>query len=323
MLLRLFKSFLAVCALLGTVSAASATYPDHRITLVVAYPPGGSTDIVARLLKDRLEAMFKEPIVVDNRSGAGGMIGSTYVARSEPDGYTIQIAVQTTHAVAPAFYKHVNYDPVTDFTPIAKVVFSPLVLVKNASFPPKNVAELIQYAKDHAGTLNYAIGTLGDGTHMASLLFASMAKINPQAIPFRGEAPALTQVVGGQLPYMFCGVPSALSFIKSGQLVPLAVTGSTRLPSLPDVPTMDEAGLKGYSMGNWFGIFGPKGVPKAIVDKLANSFREALKDPVIVQRIAKLGYIPDWESPAKFTAFVKSENQRWAHVLAEEGHVKQ
>lgn len=320
---RLLKPLVATCVLLGAVSAASAAYPDHRINLIVAYPPGGSTDIVARLLKDRLEKMFNEAIVVDNRSGAGGMIGSAYVARSEPDGYTIQIAVQTTHAVAPSFYKHVNYNPVTDFTPIAKVVFSPLVLVKNASFAPKNVAELIQYAKDHPDKLNYAIGTLGDGTHMASLLFASMAKINPQAIPFRGEAPALTQVVGGQLPYMFCGIPSALSFIKSGQLVPLAVTGSTRSPSLPDVPTMDEAGLKGYSMGNWFGIFGPKGVPKAIVDKLANAFREALKDPAIVQRLAQLGYVPDWESPAQFTAFVKSENKRWANVLSEEGHVKQ
>lgn len=323
MLSRLATSLLILCGVFGVASAAPLSYPDHRITLVVAYPPGGSTDIVARLLKDRLEAIFKEPVIVDNRSGAGGMIGSSYVARSEPDGYTIQIAVQTTHAVAPAFYKHISYDPVADFTPIAKVVFSPLVLVKNASFAPKSVAELIQYAKDNPGKLNYAIGTLGDGTHMAALLFASMARINPQAIPFRGEAPALTQVVGGQLPYMFCGIPSALSFIESGQLVPLAVTGSARSPSLPNVPTMEEAGLKGYSMGNWFGIFGPKGVRKEVVDKLATAFREALKDPVIVQRIGKLGYVPDWESPAQFTVFVKSENERWAHVLAEEGHVKQ
>jgi tripartite-type tricarboxylate transporter receptor subunit TctC len=308
---------------LGAVSAALATYPDRRITLVVAYPPGGSTDIVARLLQQKLAEKFKQTIIVDNRSGAGGMLGSTYVAHADPDGYTIQIAVQTTHAVAPSFYKQVAYDPLTDFTPIAKVVFSPLVLVKNPSFQPKNVKELIKYAHENASKLNYAIGTLGDGTHMASLLFGAMANINPQAIPFRGEAPALTQVVGGQLPYMFCGIPSALSFIKGGQLVPLAVTGSTRSSSLPDVPTMDEAGLKGYTMGNWFGIFGPKGISQDTAHMLADSFREALKDPTIIKRLAELGYIPDWMSPEDFAAYVKSENERWAKVLAAEGHIKQ
>jgi len=320
---KLVKSLLILSVIFCAVSPASATYPDRRITLVVAYPPGGSTDIVARLLKDKLEAIFNQAIIVDNRSGGGGTIGSTYVARSAPDGYTIQIAVQTTHAVAPSFYQHVNYNPVTDFTPIAKVVFSPLVLVKNPSFQPRNVGELIEYARNNPGKVNYAIGTLADGTHMASLLFNSMAKINPQPIPFRGEAQALPQVVGGQLPYMFCGIPSAISFIRSGHLVPLAVTGSTRAPSLPDVPTLDEAGLKGYTMGNWFGIFGPKGVPKDIVDKLAISFREAVKDPLIVKRLAELGYVPDWMSPADFAAYVKSENERWAKVLADVGHVKQ
>ena len=317
------KFLLLLFAILAPLCSASATYPDRRITLVVAYPPGGSTDIVARLLKAKLEQIFQQSIVVENRSGAGGLIGSAYVARSDPDGYTIQIAVQTTHAVAPSFYKHVNYDPVADFTPIAKVVFSPLVLVKNPSFAPADVRQLVKYANDNSGKLNYAIGALGDGTHMAAMLFNNMAHINPQAIPFRGEAQALPQVVGGQLPYMFCGIPSALSFIKSGQLVAIAVTGDKRAPALPDVPTMAESGMPGYTMGNWFGIFGPKGVPKDVVDKLSESLREALKDPEIIKRIAELGYVPDWMSPEDFAAFVKAENERWAKVLAEQGHIKQ
>lgn len=321
--MKLFRSLLILCAMFVSVVSAFAGYPDRRINLVVAYPPGGSTDIVARLLKAKLEELIGQPVVVENRSGAGGMLGSTYVARSAPDGYTIQIAVQTTHAVAPSFYKQVNYNPVTDFTPIGKVAFSPLVLVKNPSFPPANVQELVKFARENSSKMNYAIGTLADGTHMASMLFSYMAGINPQAIPFRGEAQALPQVIGGHLPYMFCGIPSALSFIKSGQLVALAVTGDRRAPSLPDVPTMAEAGLTGYTMGNWFGIFGPNGLPKDVVAKLSESLREILKDPEVVKKLADLGFEAAWTSSEDFTAFVKAENERWAKVLAGQGHIKQ
>jgi tripartite-type tricarboxylate transporter receptor subunit TctC len=312
-------TFLAAAVMLA---AAGSPANAENINLVVGYSPGGTTDTLARILGEGLSKRLGANVVVQDKPGATGQIGSLYVARSKPDGDTLQLAVQTTHAVAPSLYAHLAYDPVKDFTPISLVAVSPLVLVENPKFPPASVKELIAYAKAHPGDLNYATGGQGDGTFMAALLFDSMAKISPVAVPFAGEGPAVPQVLGGQLPYMFCSTPTVAAMIKNGSLRALAVTSKVRASNLPDVPTMAEAGLPGYEMVNWWGIFGPAKMPPDVVKKLNAAILDVLHDPQISAKLHNLGYELTGSSPEEFGQYVKSEEQKWAQVI-KDTHTKQ
>lgn len=314
-------SLTAAAALtMGAVVASADEYPSKPIHLVVAYAPGGTTDTIARIIAGKLSEQIGQPVVVENRPGGTGQIGSRYVASSAPDGYTLQIATQTTHAVAPSLYKSIPYDPLKDFTPITLAVFSPLVLIAHPSLPVNDVAGLISYVKERPGQISYATGGTGDGSHMAALFFNNLTGIDSVAIPHQGEGPAIPQVVGGHLPYMFCSIPTAAPFVESGQVKALGVTGSTRSPKLPEVPTIAEAGVKGYEMGTWWGIFGPAGMPDAVVEKLNTEIVKVLKDPATQTKITGLGYEVRGSTAKELGDFLVAENQRWAKVIKEQGY---
>ncbi|MFG1298273.1 tripartite tricarboxylate transporter substrate binding protein [Xanthobacter sp. V3C-3] len=315
------RSGIACAAAILLALGAPVARAEQPISIVVAYQAGGTTDTLARVLGSRLSEKLGTPVIIENRAGATGQIGSKYVAKSAPDGRTLQLATQTTHAVAPALYPNIGYDPQKDFTPISLVAWSPLVLVTNPSFAPATVKDLIAYAKANPRDLSYATGGRGDGSFMAAMFFNNMAKISPVAVPFPGEAPALPQVLGAQLPYMFCSAPTVAASIEAGQLKALAVTSKVRASTLPKVPTMAEEGLPGYEMVNWWGIFGPAGMSPELVAKLNTAFIEILKEPETRARLEQLGYELTGTSAAEFKAYVAAETDKWAALVKAENAV--
>jgi tripartite-type tricarboxylate transporter receptor subunit TctC len=299
-------------------SSTVYAYPDRPIHIVVAYAPGGGTDIAARLLAEHLSSTLKQPVVIDNRPGASGMVGATYVSRAAADGYTLFVATQTTQAVDPAVYaKTIKYNAAKDFTAISEIADTPMMLVVKSDFTPKSVAELISYARSRAGELNYA--TVGNGStpHMAGELFKSMAHIDVVAVPFRGEAPGVQEVLGGRVTYMFCDIPVGTPLVQSGGLKVLGVTSANRSPVAPDLPTIAESGLPGYDMVTWFGLFGPAKLPKEITTMLNRAVQEAAKSAELKTKFAKLGYALRANSPEQFEAFVMAEQKKWADVVKE------
>ncbi|MBA4788092.1 MAG: tripartite tricarboxylate transporter substrate binding protein [Rhizobiales bacterium] len=316
------SGILCAAALLLAMSApvgVSVARAEQPISIIVAYQAGGTTDTLARVLGARLSEKLGTPVIVENRAGATGQIGSKYVAKAAPDGRTLQLATQTTHAVAPSLYPNIGYEPMKDFTPISLVAWSPLVLVANPSFKPNSVQDLIAYAKAHPNDLSYATGGRGDGSFMAAMFFNNMAKISPVAVPFPGEAPALPQVMGGQLPYMFCSAPTVAAAIEAGQLKGIAVTSKVRAANLPKIPTMAEEGLPGYEMVNWWGIFGPANMPPDLVKKLNTAFTDILKEPETRAKLQQLGYELTGTSAEDFTRYLAAENEKWAALVKAEG----
>lgn len=309
----------AICLSLFSVPPGHAgAYPDRPIHVVVAYAPGGGTDIAARLLAEQLSAVLNQPVVIDNRPGASGMIGASYVARSPADGYTLFVATQTTQAVDPSVYAStVNYDAAKDFTAISEVADTPLMLVVKSTFPANSVAELIAYARARPGKLTYA--TVGNGStpHMAGELFKNMAHLDVLAVPFRGEAPGVEEVLGGRINYMFCDIPVGTPFVKSGALKVLGVTSAKRSPVAPELPSIAESGLPSYDMVTWFGLFGPANLPKDVVAKLNAAVQAVAKVPSLNEKFAKLGYVLRADSPESFNAFVAAEQKKWAEVVKE------
>jgi tripartite-type tricarboxylate transporter receptor subunit TctC len=307
------------CLSLSAIHAGNAgSYPDRPIHVVVAYAPGGGTDIAARLLGEQLSTVLNQPIVIDNRPGASGMIGASYVARSLADGYTLFVATQTTQAVDPPVYAStINYNAETDFTPISQIADTPMMLVVNTTFPVNSVAEFISYARARPGQLTYA--TVGNGStpHMAGELFKKMAHLDVLAVPFRGEGPAIQEVLGGRITYMFCDIPVGTPFVKSGRLKVLGVTSAKRSSVAPDLPSIAESGLPSYDMVTWFGLFGPANLPKDVVGKLNAAVQAVAKLPALNEKFAKLGYVLRADSPESFNAFVEAEQKKWADVVKE------
>jgi len=318
---RILGSVAALAATALVAGAPAQAFPDRPIELVVAYSPGGTTDTIARILAADLSERLGQPVVVENRPGATGQIGSQYVAQSAPDGHTLQIAVQTTHAVAPTFHGNIGYDPVNDFTAIARVVGAPLVLITAPQMEVNSVAELIDWIRARPGQVSYATGGTGDGSHMAALFFNNLTGLDAQYIPHQGEGPAVPQVLGGHLPYMFVLVPTGGPFVQQGQAKALAVTSAERSNVLPDVPTMREAGLEGYAMETWWGVFGPAGLPGDIVNRLNAELMAAMNEPAVRQRIEGLGFEARTSTPQEFADFVIEENERWARIIEAEGLV--
>jgi tripartite-type tricarboxylate transporter receptor subunit TctC len=301
------------------LAATGASRAERPLTIVVAYTAGGTTDTIARVIGARLQEKLGRPVIIENKAGATGQLGSRYVAKSDPDGTMIQIATQTTHAVAPSLYAHIGYDPIKDFTPIILAAWSPLVLVSNPTMPVSSVKDLITYLKARPGTVNYATGGRGDGSHLAALFFGKLADVSPVAVPFQGEGPALPQVLGDHIPYMFLSAPTAASAIDSGELKGLAVTSKVRSSILPNVPTMQEAGLPTYEMVNWWGFFGPAGMPPAVVETLNKAIGEVLKDEDTRKKLNMMGYELTGSSPQDFGVYVKNENVKWAEVIKSQG----
>jgi len=306
-------------ALLAPLAFAQAPYPAKPIRLVVPFPPGGTTDILARIVAQKLTEAWGQPVVVDNRPGAGGNIGAELVAKSAPDGYTLLMGTVGTHAINASLYAKLPYDHVKDFAPVILVAGVPNVLVVNPSVPVNSVAELIAYAKANPGKLNFASSGSGTSIHLSGELFRTMAGVQITHVPYKGSAPAIADLVGGQVQLMFDNLPSSLAQIKAGKLRALAVTSDKRAPALPDVPTMAEAGLPGFEASSWFGVLAPAGTPPAIVGKLHAEIAKWLATPDAREKLSAQGANLAGFGPEEFARYIGSETAKWAKVVKESG----
>lgn len=301
-------------ATLVPLPAAGDNYPSRPIKLVVPYPPGGSADILARLLEQKLGAALGQTIVVENKPGAGTAIGADFVARSQPDGYTLLLGTVSSQAMNPAVV-HVAYDPVKDFVAIAPVATIPFVLDLNPSVPAKSVKEFVAWAKAHPGQVNYSSAGNGTSNHLAGALFNETAGIDLVHIPYKGSAPALQDLVAGRVQAMFDLVTTSLPMIQASKVRPIAVTSAARVPTLPDIPTLKESGYPDYEVTAWFGLFAPAGTPPAAIARLHDATAQALGAPEFKDKLAKMGMTPMAASQADFARTVAAEAVKWRNVV--------
>ena len=300
-------------------AALAQNYPTKPVTIVVPFAPGGTTDILARIVGQGLTSELGQPVIVDNRAGAGGNIGASLAAKAPADGYTLFMGTVGTHAINQALYKKMPFDPVKDFAPLSRVATVPNLLVANPKEPYKTVKELIAYAKQHPGKVTFGSPGSGSSPHVSGELFKSMTGTELLHVPYKGSAPAMTDLLGGQISIMFDNMPSAIQHVRSGKLRPIAVTTAKRSPELPDVPTIAESGVPGYEAMSWFGMFAPSGTPKPVLDKLSAALIKVLNQPDVKKKIAEQGGDVVAETPAQFAAFIKSESTKWGKVVKESG----
>ena len=311
---RSFRGLISICAAMLLASNAFAqAYPSRTVRLIDGFSPGGSTDIVGRLIAQKLSESFGQPVVVENRPGATGTVAAEMVAKSAPDGH-VMLIVPLTFTVSPSLYK-LPYDPVKDLLPVTLVASAPLMLVVHPSVPVKTLAELIAYAKANPGKLHFGSGGVGSTPHLAGEMLKSMAGIEATHVPYKGGGPALADLASGQIQFMVENIPSTAPYVTSGRLRALAVTDLKRSPVLPDVPTLDESGLKGYQLVGWSGLFLPGGTPPAIVDKLHAEVAKALAASDVKERLAAMGFQGVGDTPQHFAAFVHAEIAKWAKVV--------
>jgi tripartite-type tricarboxylate transporter receptor subunit TctC len=303
--------------------ARAETYPARTIRMIVAYPAGGSTDVTARLLAQALGEKLHVSIIVENRSGAGGVIGADYVAKSAADGYTLLYAASPELSLATSTKKSVPYNPVKDFAAISFVGRVPFVLVANKNFPPNNVRELIAYAKEHSDAVSYSSFGSGTSNHLAGELMNLGAGIKMQHVPYRGSAPSLTDVMAGQIQVTFDTITAVLPQIQSGMLKPLAVATPQRLKMLPDVPTMAESGMPGFTGGTWFALLAPAATPPAIVSELAKATSEVLVSPGLQQSFETQGVVIENQNPEAFNQMLVAEIDKWQKLVTQIGLEKQ
>lgn len=298
--------------------AAAQDFPTRPVTLVIPFAAGGSTDLVGRLIAERMSAELGQPVVVENKGGAGGNLGAAQVAKASPDGYTILMGTVATHALNPALYKKMPYDPVTSFAPVSLLVVVPNVLVVNPDFPAKTTEELIALLKKEPGKYSYASSGNGTPLHLSGELFKSMADVDMQHIPYQGAGPALIDVLSGQVPIMFDNLPSSTSHIKSGKLRALGVTTAKRAPSFPDLPAIAEA-VPGYETYTWNAVFAPAGTPPEVIAKLNASANKALADPKVQARLADFSAVSVGSTPEELGEHVKKEIAKWAPIVKASG----
>jgi tripartite-type tricarboxylate transporter receptor subunit TctC len=310
----------ALLACIGLFAGAvhADGYPGKPVTLVVPYPPGGSADILARLVGQKLAARLGQPVLVENKGGAGTAIGAKAVAQAAPDGYTLLLGTVSSQAINPAMNK-VGYDPLKDFVAVAPLAAIPFVLVANPSLPTHNVADLIALAKAEPGKLAYASAGRGTSNHLAGELLASRAKIHLLHVPYKGSAPALTDVVGGQVPLMFDLITTSLPMLASGKVKALAVTSRTRSSLLPDVPTVAESGVPDYEVSAWFGLFAPAGTPESAVARLNTEVTAILQAPDMQEHLRHLGAEPMTATPEAYGRYVRDEAHKWSGVVHQAG----
>ena len=314
---------IAAAILLGLSACATAVaqtadnYPSRPITMVVAFPAAGTTDILARLIGQKLTDKFKQTVVVENRPGAGGNIGTAFVAKAAPDGYTIMMGTIGTQSINPSLYKKMPYDAAKDFVPITRAAMVPNLLVVNKDAPYNTLAEMMAYGKSNPGKLTY--GSSGNGTtlHLSGELFNLMSGSKITHIPYKGSTPAVADLMGGQISMIFDNMPSVIQQVKSGRLKALAVTSAQRNPQLPEIPTIQEVGVAGYEVWSWFGLLAPAATSKPIVDKLNASIVDIIKQPDVQAKITELGAVPVPETSAEFGAFIDAETLKWAKVIKE------
>ncbi len=308
----------ALCAAALASFASAQSYPVRPVRIVAPLAPGGTTDIIARMLAQRFTDTWAQAVVVDNRPGAGGNIGNQIVAQAPPDGYTLLMAVPPL-TINPSLYRKVGYDPVKDYAPVSLVASVPIVFAVHPGVPARNVKELIALARSKPGSLNYASSGSGGGPHLAAALFADMAQIEIVHVPYKGSGPAMTDLLGGQVQMQFSGLPPLLPFIRSGRLRPLAVGGTQRSAALPDVPTIAESGLPGYDAASWQGVAVPAGTPRGIVETLQREIARYVAIPETKVRFAEIGAEPVGGTPEAFAEFIRSETVKWAKVIRQSG----
>jgi len=300
-------------------AAMAQTYPTKAIRMVVPFPAGGTTDILARIAGQKLTEALKQQVIIDNRPGAGGNIGTELVAKSPPDGYTLLTDPGSTLTINPSLFAKLPYDPVKDFAPVTILAAVPNILVVHPSLPVKNVKELIALAKAKPGLLNYASTGAGQSTHLSMELFKTMAGIDLVHIPYKGSAPALTDLLGGQVTLMFDNMPSSLPHVQGGKLRALAVSTLKRSPAMPQLPTVAESGLPGFEVSVWFAVLAPAGTPRDIVQRLNAVLVKALQSPDVKERLAGQGAEPVGNTPEAFAATMQRDLVKWAKVVKDSG----
>ena len=305
--------------ILAATTAFAQPFPSKPTKMIVPYPPGGSADILARAIGAKVGEALGQPVVIDNRPGAGTIIGTEATAKSAPDGYTFMLGTVSSHAINPALNPKLPFDPVKDFTPLSLVASIPFAMIVHPSVPARSVQEFIALAKARPGQINYSSAGNGTSNHLAGELLKSMAGIDLVHVPYKGSAPALNDLVAGQVSLMFDLVLTAAPHIKSGAARGLAVTGAQRSPVLPGLPTVAESGLPDYEVSAWFGIFAPAGLPQPVAQRLNAEFVKVMQQPDLKQRLAGLGADPLTSTPEQFSSYLRSEIDKWAKVVKASG----
>ena len=308
--------------LLTHTAAMAQAYPRKPVTIVVPFAAGGTADILARIVGQGLTAELGQSVIVDNRAGAGGNIGASMAAKSPADGYTLFMGTVGTHAINAinaSLYKKMPFDPIKDFAPLTRVANVPNLLVANPAQPYKTVKDLIAYAQANPGKVNFGSSGNGSSIHLSGELFKSLAKMDMVHLPYKGSAPAVTDLLGNQIGIMFDNMPSAIQHVRSGKLVPIVVTTAKRSPELPNVPSIAEAGVPGYEATSWFGMFAPAGTPAPVLAKLNAALVKVLAQPDVKKKINEQGAETYSETPAQFAAFIQAESVKWGNVVKESG----
>ena len=300
-------------------SASADTFPTQPVRIVVPYAPGGSTDILARVIGEEISPKLGQPVVVENRPGAGGGIGTEIVAKSAPDGHTLVMATNGTHAINISLFEKLAYHPIKDFAPITIVASVPLVLVVPASLPVASVPELISFAANKPHMINFGSAGLGSSGHLAGEMLRTMGGFQATHVPYKGDAPALAELVAGQLTFQFANMPAAVGQIRAGALRPLAVSTAEPSPAMPEVPTMQGAGIQGFEVNPWYGLLAPAGTPAAVVQRLHREVIAALKSPKVMDKMVPLGAQPVGNSPDEFAAVIAAEIPKYAKVIKDSG----
>lgn len=310
-----FKNKWLLSLLILPGMAFAQQYPNKPIRIIVAYTPAGTTDILARVLGQKMSESFGQPVIIENRPGANGNIGTDVAAKATPDGYTVLMTTAGTHGINPKLYRKLPWDAVKDFAPISLVAMVPNILVVNNSVPVKNVKEFIAHLKANPNKFNYGSPGNGSTGHLSQELFKAMTGTSMQHIPYKGSAGVLADVIGGQIIGTIDNLPVYLPQVKAGKLRALAVSSAKRSPAIPELPTIAESGVPGYNSGAWFGLVAPAGTPMPIVDKLSAETQRILKLPDVAERLSALGAEPVGDRPEQFAAFIKSEIAKWAKVI--------
>jgi tripartite-type tricarboxylate transporter receptor subunit TctC len=317
---RLRTSIAIAAAFVSAACHAQSTiYPNRPIRFVIPFAAAGANDIIGRLVGGKLGEVLGAQMVMDNRGGAGGAIGVDAAARSAPDGYTLLLGNIATLAVNPSLYPKLSYDPVKDLQPISLAAKSPQILVVHPSIPARSVQELIAIARARPGMLVYGSGGNGSGAHLTAEYFKLLTKTDMVHVPYKGLGPAYIDLIAGQVPVVFGGVTGVAPHIRSGRVRPLGVTGASRVSAFPDIPTIAEAGVKGYDVNLWYGVLGPQGLPAAIIARLHQAMVTALQSPELRKRLINDGAAPETNAPEEFRNFIKAEIERWAPIIRASG----
>ena len=309
------RAILAAAAVLHSVAAMAQAWPAKPVRLMVPFPPGGSTDIVARIVGQKLGERLGQSIVIENRGGAGGTLGTAQVAKAAPDGYTLTVASTSTHVVAPSVYQKLEYDPVKDFAPISLMAVSPYLLVVHPAVPAKSVKELVELARKQPGKLNYASAGVGSTTHLAMEMLKSASNTYMLHIPYNGNGPAGTAVISGQVEILFGSMPAVLPHAKGGRVRPLAVGTLARSPSMPEIPTIAESGYPGFDASLWLGIMAPAGTPQPVIDRLHKEIVAVISAADTREALSKAGAEPVTSSPAELAAMVRDGVPKYAKIV--------